>query len=164
MAKSKEISEHDLDALAQTGALNAEIVAELGRPMTPQEDSVVRRGRLKWRQSRIKKREQMPDGGSWRAELDRLKCQLAEMEVAQKEGRLISSDDVLRMAQEDAAAIKTAMLGMPNALAPQLVGLKKIEAVKAILKDWVRSTLQGWHDSLQGGQSAEIDGGTDDNA
>jgi hypothetical protein len=61
----------------------------------------------------------------------------------------------VRQAQEDAAAIRTSMLGMPNALAPQLVGLTEVEAVKVILKDWARSTLQGWHDSLQGA-AAEV--------
>jgi hypothetical protein len=141
----------DLEALAQKGALNQEIVAALGREMNAKEREAVKRGRLMWRLARIKKNEAggKPESGSWRAELDRLKCSLAEMEVAQKEGDLIPRADVQRQAQEDAAAIKTAMLGMPNALAPQLVGLQTIEAVKAILKDWARSTLQGWHDSLQ---------------
>ncbi len=139
-----------LSALAKTGALNQEIVATLGRPMTKKEQDTVKRGRLLWRLARIKKRDNgAPGGGNWKTELDRLKCSLAEMEVAQKEGDLIPRADVQRQAQEDAAAIKTAMLGMPNALAPQLVGLQAIEDVKAILKDWARSTLQGWHDSLQ---------------
>jgi len=142
----------DLEALAQKGALNQEIVAALGREMTAKEREAVKRGRLMWRLNRIKKNEAAggkPESGSWRAELDRLKCKLAEMEVAQKDGDLIPRAEVMRQAQEDAAAIKTAMLGMPNALAPQLVGLQTIEAVKAILKDWARSTLQGWRDSLQ---------------
>jgi recombinational DNA repair ATPase RecF len=62
----------------------------------------------------------------------------------------VLSDEVIRIAQEDAAAIRTAMLGMANALAPQLVGQSSPEAVRAIIDDWARATLQGWHDSLQG--------------
>jgi hypothetical protein len=146
-----------LAALAKRGVLNQEIVATLGRQMTAKETDAVKRGRLEWRLSRMKKKEGATDGSgkNWRSELDRLKCKLAEMEVAQKDGTLIPRADVVRQAQEDAAAIRTAMLGMPNALAPQLVGLTEVEAVKVILKDWARSTLQGWHDSLQGA-AAEV--------
>jgi hypothetical protein len=100
-----------------------------------------------------------PDAGNWRAELDRLKCALAELELAKAEGRLVSGDEVARIAQEDAAAIKTAMLGMPNALAPQLVGVVDTERVRAILDDWARTTLQAWHDSLSGGQKEGLTGG-----
>lgn len=86
----------------------------------------------------------------WRDELDRLKCSLAEIELAKAEGKLVSGDEVARIAQEDAAAIRTAMLGAANALAPQLVGLTDTERVRAIVDDWARSTLQAWHDSLAG--------------
>ena len=58
--------------------------------------------------------------------------------------------DIEEQAKADAALIKTSMLGMPNALAPQLVGLKSVKAVQAILKDWARSTLQAWHDAVTG--------------
>jgi hypothetical protein len=48
------------------------------------------------------------------------------------------------------------MLGMANALAPQLVGLKKVGDVRAILNDWARSTLQSWHDAVQGDAGGEL--------
>jgi hypothetical protein len=79
----------------------------------------------------------------------RLRCEAAkanllEHELSAKRADVVDRAEVLRLAMEDAALIRTSMLGMPNALAPQLVGLTAPEAVRAILADWARSTLAGW--------------------
>jgi hypothetical protein len=76
--------------------------------------------------------------------------------LAQKEGRTLTRADIEEQAKADAALIKTSMLGMANALAPQLVGLKKVTAVRTILNDWARSTLQSWHDAVQGDAGKEL--------
>lgn len=82
--------------------------------------------------------------GHWRKELDRLRCVQLSQEIDVDAGKLIPADDVRQVAQADAAMIKTAMLGMANALAPQMLGLATPEQARAILDDWARSTLTAW--------------------
>jgi hypothetical protein len=157
--KTSNLTDDQLTALAGKGVLNHEIEDKLGRKMTAAEKATVGRARLDWKMRRAEKAESKdaPPGGSWRAELDRLKCKLAEYELAQKEGRTLTRADIEEQAKADAALIKTSMLGMANALAPQLVGLKKVTAVRTILNDWARSTLQSWHDAVQGDAAGELE-------
>jgi hypothetical protein len=148
--KTKQVTKSDL---ARHWGLTRQAVTALfsheGAPRFSESGKIPLEVAEEYRKARAESR-QNPAAGTWRAELDRLKCALAEVELAKTEGKLIASDEVIRIAQEDAAAIRTAMLGMANALAPQLVGQSSPEAVRAILDDWARATLQGWHDSLSG--------------
>ncbi len=99
---------------------------------------------------RAERQEARQAGGEWRQELDRLRCVLLEHEIAERAAALVSRADVRAVALADAAAINAALRGMADAVAPQLVGAVSIEAVRGVLSRWARSTLQGWHDSLEG--------------
>lgn len=57
-----DLTQDQLAALAQTGALNREIEAALGRPMTDAERTVVDRARVVWRLKRTAKRQAGPMG------------------------------------------------------------------------------------------------------
>ena len=148
------ITPEQIAALTRAGASIGEIRAAMGgRAITPAERVVINRARLV---ARMKKVEAGNTPKSWRQELERLKCQLAEMDVEQRKGGLVSKEEVTLAAKEDAAAIKTAMLGMPNALAPQLIGINSKEAIRGILMDWSKTTLAAWHDSLAAPIAKEI--------
>lgn len=59
------------------------------------------------------------------------KADLAAMEAQERKGKLITTESVERVLVNMAIAIKTDMLAIPNALAPELVGLSTPEiAVK----------------------------------
>lgn len=77
-------------------------------------------------------------------DLDRLRCRQLEIQIDRERGRLIDREDVVQAARADAALIRSGLLGMPNALAPQLVGLATPQAVRRILADWAMSTLTAW--------------------
>jgi hypothetical protein len=93
-------------------------------------------------------REARREAARGREELDRLRCRLLAHEIAMQRGRLVSIEDVERIARADAAIIRASLLAMPDALAPRLTGLTDTEAARGIIDDWARGTLQMWHDSL----------------
>ena len=146
-------TDQKIAGMAKSGATNGEIEAMTGHILTPDERRTVLAARAEWRDNRAKKREAKEASGepsNWRRECERLKAALMELELSTAKGNSVPIADVQRTAQEDAAAIKTSMLGMPNALAPQLLGMKTPEAVRSILDDWARSTLAGWAAAARG--------------
>jgi hypothetical protein len=154
------LTPEQLAALANTGALNQEIEATLGRKMNDAEKNTVNRARTIWRLRRASNKaaadKQESGSTNWRKVCERLKAALLEMQVSRQQDGLVARADIEEQAKADAALIKTSMLGMANALAPQLVGLKKVTAVRTILNDWARSTLQSWHDAVQGDAAGDL--------
>jgi hypothetical protein len=106
-----------------------------------------------WRDRRLAARAA---GGVWRRELDRLRCSLLEIELAERAAGLVDRETVQRIAREDAAAINGSLRAMPDALAGAIVGAVDVEAVRAVLSRWARATLQGWRDSLREGGANEV--------
>lgn len=88
------------------------------------------------------------DGDTSMAEIRRKqearKLELLDIQVRKARGELIEREEVRQIAMETGAMIRTAMAGMPNALAPQLLGMTEPEAVRSILDDWARTTALGW--------------------
>jgi hypothetical protein len=146
-------SNQNIREMVLSGASNKEIALFLGHSLTSSERSTILDARVEWRKRRAAKREAKEASGepaNWRKECERLKAALMELELSTAKGASVPVAEVQRLAQEDAAAIKTSMLGMPNALAPQLLGMKRPEDVRAILDDWARSTLAGWSAAAHG--------------
>ncbi|MFA5324335.1 MAG: hypothetical protein WC373_16790 [Smithella sp.] len=85
----------------------------------------------------VKKHPEKKDGkGSsekWEARFREMKAKLAELEYQKKLGALIPREDVEKQSVQRIIAVKRAFLGLPRAMAPQLVGLeaREVEGVLA---------------------------------
>ena len=161
MSKTDKITKATEDLIvklaSQGGSLN-EIVSQLGRPLSPEEKQIADDQRAQLKLRRANKATSKPkSGSSWRQELERVKYLSAKLDLEEQQGKLVRTSEVLQTAQADASLIKMTMLGAPNVLAPQLLGIKTVNEIQAILNDWFRSALEGWAESLAGEQGKAID-------
>lgn len=114
-----DLSPDQIAALVQTGALNNEIVAALGRDMTDSEKDLVNRSRLAWRMSRVKKRverskrkeeAQQTQPEEKALKIDRLRSQVALLnaKIAQIEKTSVPIEEVSMFLSEVSGIVKHA--------------------------------------------------------
>ena len=60
---------------------------------------------------------------------------LLEMEVAEKEGKLISIDEIRKENEYILTSFRNKTLGVPSKVSPSLIGLESVAEIKAILDD-----------------------------
>ena len=70
-----------------------------------------------------------------------LQCQLLKIELDKARGNLISKEEVEEEMRQMAIAIKGALLALPDALTPRVIGRDEVEVAK-VLKDGVHDCLR----------------------
>ncbi|ULO24249.1 hypothetical protein [Methylocystis sp. SB2] len=81
-----------------------------------------------------------------RATAESARARKIELEVASKEGRLVSRDVVNKTAVEFATHIRNGLLGFPARIAHKLVGAADAEAIERVLDDAIREELAALSD------------------
>jgi len=76
----------------------------------------------------------------WEAKFREVKAKLADLELKQKTGELVSRERVERRRVAQIQATKQALLAVPAAVAPQLVGLDPRE-IQALLRDRITDAI-----------------------
>ncbi len=76
-----------------------------------------------------------------RATAESARARKIELEVANKEGRLVSRDAVNKTAVEFATHVRNGLLGFPARIAHTLVGVADAEAIERVLDDAIRVEL-----------------------
>lgn len=77
---------------------------------------------------------------------------LSQIRVAEAEGRLVSIDEVRRIAASDASIIATTLRGWPTKIAAELTDAAKaggIIAVGSLLDRYVRNVLADWSSGME---------------
>jgi hypothetical protein len=75
-------------------------------------------------------------------------ARLREMEADEKAGKLISADQVKDTWAKILGAVKTAVLRMPDKLAPQLAAVSDVREARAALLVECEAVLKGLHDQV----------------
>ena len=67
---------------------------------------------------------------------------LAEMEVDEKEGKIIAVELVAKEWESEAARIRAKLLAMPNKMAPRMRGISSLPEIRALIKEEVYEVLR----------------------
>lgn len=76
----------------------------------------------------------------WATEFRKMKAKLAELELKQKKGELLSREEVEAKSIEQILSIKQKFLALPGRIAPQLVGLEARE-IEVLLLDRITERI-----------------------
>lgn len=75
------------------------------------------------------------------AKLTEEKARLAELEVAEKAGRLVDAQAAVKSAQRAGMASRDAILSVPGRIAAQLVGMDDEREIERLLTEALRAEL-----------------------
>lgn len=79
-------------------------------------------------------------------------ARLREMEADEKAGKLVAAERVKDAWAKIVGSIKTAVLRMPDKLAPQLAAVSDAREARAILLAECEAVLKGLHEEIIGGE------------
>ena len=81
------------------------------------------------------------DGAAEKARLDRAKANLAELDLAQKEGRLVPASAIEKAWGSIATEIRTRLMSIPASTAPRITGKMSTVEIEAIIREQVDEAL-----------------------
>lgn len=74
--------------------------------------------------------------------LERVKRRKAELDLAQRQGRLLEADDVEKLMADMILTCKARLLALPTAVAPKILGKTELPVVVAEIKNAVFAVLE----------------------
>lgn len=82
------------------------------------------------------------DGAAEKARLDRAKANLAELDLAQKEGRLVPASAIEKAWGNVATEVRTRLMSIPASTAPRITGKMSTVEIEAIIREQVDEALK----------------------